>query len=212
MNERTAMMERLIRNINHEIKNPLTVIRGYAQLLTMKASDEEFQKKTGRLIMENVDLIDERISAMYRAFPQTSAERNAVDLSQELHRIVQSYEEELQKHIEVFPKDTLEAIINPASFRRMVDCLVRGFNWKENAGVSIRIELGLADGRPELVFEYRNADFSVFHADWFYLPFSEKTNFTSGTEIFEVYCLADANGWVFEMFKECDKNGFVVRI
>ncbi len=212
MNEKTEMMERLIRNINHEIKNPLTVIRGYAQLLTMKSSDADFQKKTGRLIMENVDLIDERITAMYRAFTQTSSKHAVVDISQELHRIVQSYESELQKHIEISAASSSEVFINAEAFRRVVDCLVQGFNWKENTDASVIIEISSDNGRLSLVFEYRNADFSHLHHMWFYLPFSEKTNFASGTEIFEAYCLADANGWDFNLLNESGKNGFIVRI
>ncbi len=212
MNEKTEMMERLIRNINHEIKNPLTVIRGYAQLLTMKSSDADFQKKTGRLIMENVDLIDERITAMYRAFTRTSTKRANVDISQELQRIVQSYESELQKHIEIAGESSTEVFIDIEAFRRVVNCLVRGFNWKENPDASIHIEVRVVDGRPELVFEYHNANFTNMHHAWFYLPFSEKTNFASGTEIFEAYCLADANGWYFNLLHESGKNGFIVRI
>lgn len=212
MNGKTEIMERLIRNINHEIKNPLTVIRGYAQLLTMKVSDEEFQKKTGRLIMENVDLIDARISAMYKAFAQVSGERCTVDIVQELHHIVQSYREEFRTRIEICGKSPCEASINREAFHRVVDCLQRGFNWKANPHVTALIDVGVSEGQITLLFEYRNADFSNLPHKWFYLPFSEKTNFTIGTEIFEAYCLAAANGWVFDLLKESGKNGFIVRI
>ncbi len=212
MSDKTAIMERLIRNINHEIKNPLTVIRGYAQLLTMKASDEEYQKKTGRLIMENVDLIDERISAMYRAFSPSSAEPAALDISEEVFRVVHSCEEEYQKRIEVTAEGHVETLVNHGAFQRMIECFVCGFNWKGYPHASIIIHIGSPNGSPQLVIEYRNVDFSAFHTDWFFLPFADKANFKTGTELFEIYCLADANGWGFDLLKESDKNGFVVSI
>lgn len=210
MKEKTEMMERLIRNINHEIKNPLTVIRGYAQLLTMKAADEEFQKKTGRLIMENVDIVDDRISAMYRAFSQTPADHSTSNIVEEIHRIVQSFGDEFKKRVEISCEHAIDAEVNSTDFGRIIECLVLGFNWKGNEQAHIRIEIGLRDGRPALEFNYQNADFSNFNTDWFYLPFSEKTNFKGGTEIFEVFCLAEKNGWDFKLLRESNNNGFIV--
>ncbi len=203
-------MERLIRNINHEIKNPLTVIRGYAQLLTMKKSEADFQKKTGNIIMENVDLIDERISALYRAFASAPESPATVNVAKEVFGIIQSYDEDVAKSITISGEKSLEASLCRTAFRRVIDCLILGFNWKEHPASSIHVIVGAQAGRTSLKFHFLDADFSCFHDELFYLPFSEKTYFTGGTELFEVYFLSHANGWDFSILKDAETSGFMV--
>jgi hypothetical protein len=210
MKKDIEMMERLIRNINHEIKNPLTVIRGYAQLLTMKKSEVDFQKKTGNIIMENVDLIDERISALYRAFSSAPESAETVNVAKEVFGIIQSYGEDVEKKIKVSGENSLEASLCRIAFRRVIDCLILGFNWKEHPASLIHIIVGMQSGRTSLNFHFLNADFSCFHDELFYLPFSEKTYFKGGTELFEVYFLSHANGWDFSIVKDGETSGFLV--
>lgn len=212
MKKNVEIIEKLIRNINHEIKNPLTVIRGYAQLLAMKEASEEFQKKTAKYIIENVDLIDDRISALYKAFSVSYEEKTQIDLKNELHSIIGNFDEEIQSRIRVHSEfDGITEICKKA-FQRLIECLVGNFNWKNNPDATVEIFLKPHNGRCEIFISYCKADFSNYSHELFYLPFMDKNNFSVGTEIFEVYCICESNGWNLLLIKETNKSGFSITI
>ncbi|MCX7678715.1 MAG: hypothetical protein N2316_05800 [Spirochaetes bacterium] len=212
MKKNSEIMERLIRNINHEIKNPLTVIRGYAQLLTMKEANAEFQKKTGMYIIENVDLIDERLSGLYRAFNLPSEENVLVNVLDEISSIIEKYEPEKKSRIHIVAEPNCEVQLCKMAFRRTIECLIGGFNWNRNPNSVIEISIKKVNGNLEFFITYSNTDFSNFSQEWFYLPFVDKNVFCSGIEIFEVYCISEAQGWNFQIINDDNKNGFSIRV
>ncbi|HON79082.1 MAG TPA: histidine kinase dimerization/phospho-acceptor domain-containing protein, partial [Spirochaetota bacterium] len=79
MNDLTPVVEKIIRNFNHELKNPLTTIKGYAQLLGSKANDPQFVEKSRNIIIENVDDIDSKMNRMYDIFNLPGGERDAIN-------------------------------------------------------------------------------------------------------------------------------------
>jgi len=61
------IIEKVIRNIAHEVRNPLTTIRGYAQLLTQKLDAASIQKSQ-KMIVEQAERIDGMFNDLYNAF------------------------------------------------------------------------------------------------------------------------------------------------
>ena len=69
------LIECVIRNLSHEIKNPLTTIKGYAQILEMKSGDSEVSAKApARTIIEQINRLDALFRDLYEIFTIRSGE------------------------------------------------------------------------------------------------------------------------------------------
>ncbi|MFW6365515.1 MAG: sensor histidine kinase [Spirochaetota bacterium] len=73
------VIERLSRNIAHEIRNPLTSIKGYAQLLELKSQDD-FSLKASGVIQEQVAELEKKLDRIYAVFQTHKAEETACNL------------------------------------------------------------------------------------------------------------------------------------
>jgi light-regulated signal transduction histidine kinase (bacteriophytochrome) len=215
MDAEYEIVERLIRNISHEIKNPLTTIKGYAQLLGMKSGDLEFIEKTRKMVVDNVDQIDNRINALYELFEI----QRGVPARTDIPGLLESFRGTLEGglagkvSLRVLP-GAGEAIIDAALLEKALGIIIRGFDWENNPGVDITLTAardGERDGTA-ITLRFNGISFYGYSRNTFYLPFADRRHFRRGTELFEVFCIAKKNGWDFDLAGEGDGAGFVLAV
>jgi len=91
--QRLASIGTLVAGVTHEIRNPMTVIRGRVETLFNAERDEAYKKDAQRAILENADRIERIIQAML-GLARDKTHRTAVDIN---------LNEVLERTIEFFP-------------------------------------------------------------------------------------------------------------
>ncbi len=209
------IIERLIRNISHEIKNPLTTIRGYAQMLGMKPCEPDFIEKTRKMVIDNVDLIDERMNALYDVFGLEPGNPVNTDLASVLNAVVGQLDPAIAQRISLDATGAPREVgIDPGQLTRALGLILNGFCWENFPSADARI---LADRSGEgkgvaVRILFGGVDFSDMGSGSFYLPFSGKKHFRRGTELFEVFAMSEKNGWRFDIASGEGRRGFLLVI
>lgn len=191
------IVERVIRNISHEIKNPLTTMKGYAQLLSSVVRDDPAAEKSQRMVLEQIERIDNTFNKLYSLFSIGVHDKEDVDISEIVEKAVNNLPENTGNRVKYnHVHDPAIIACDRNSFKRLLQCFLEGFDWLNNTGVELDIVLQ-TNGSQELVFSFKNIDFSSIMEKIFYLPFSSTQYFKEGTELYEVYCIAYSHGWDF---------------
>jgi two-component system, sporulation sensor kinase B len=197
MTDEYYIVERIIRNISHEIKNPLTIMKGYTQLLSTDINDAASVKKSQRMVLEQIERINKTFDHLYSMFSAKIKEKDDIDIVEVLNNYVHDtthtipgrvhFYTDIKYHKEICDKEKLE---------RLLYCICEGFDWKNNPGVCLDVSLE-KNATTGLTFTFRGIDFSQVLENIFYLPFSSKQYYNTGTELYEVYCITQSHGWVF---------------
>lgn len=209
------IIERLIRNISHEIKNPLTTIRGYAQLLGMKPGEPDFIEKTRKMVIDNVDLIDERMNALYDVFSLEPGNPTAADLEAALGAFMGKLDPAIAPKVSLQVKGVPRMVsIDTVQLTRALGLILDGFCWENFPSAdALVLAAGSGEGGGAAVHAlFGGVDFSGLERESFYLPYSGKKHFRRGTELFEVFAMSDKNGWRFELASVEGRRGFVLVI
>lgn len=79
--EKNQVMNRLIAGIAHEIKNPLTGIRNFAELIRTKRNDSRFLDYFAELVPEEVDRISRLVESLMQYARPPKGKRECINLS-----------------------------------------------------------------------------------------------------------------------------------
>jgi hypothetical protein len=199
------LIERLIRNLSHELKNPLTTIKGYAQLASMSLDDPEALKKSQSMILSQVEKINGILEELYRIFSHVAGSRERVMMRDVLEEIIAGAKSD-GAHAELGGEGSPEPRANIPGFKRLVGALVLGFDWKNNPGTMLRIDLSGSGEKGSIRFRYLGAAFDDLAPDSFFLPYATKRHFHSGTELYEAAVIAHAHGWDLRLVQEDDHS------
>ncbi len=207
-----TMIERLIRNFSHEVKNPLTSIKGYAQLLSIKQNDIDFVEKTRRIIIENVEEIDSRINRLYDLFNLPSCASTEFNAADVITSAITSCDTVKPEKVTYAPASPISIRGNPDYLKRIVTIFLEGFDWISNAGaiLLLQTEPGSGDARPNMILTYEGMDFSDLQENTCFLPFSERRYFLTGLELFEVYFLCSRCGWTISLVNSGNSKAFEI--
>jgi len=209
--ENHILIEKLIRGLSHELKNPLTTVTGYAQLLGMDTSDAELRKKSREIIIQQVDRIDRILEGLYRIFSLKSGGMVQVHLMECLEEVRKELGDRFPCNIAIKSiKNPALVNADPALFKKMLLAIAGGFDWVNNFGVSAVVEEYSAAGRHGFKVTFSGCDFSDLESDSFYLPYVSKKNYTNGTELYEASVIALLFGWDFELIVAENTTGFGV--
>ncbi len=207
-----TMIERLIRNFSHEVKNPLTSIKGYAQLLGIKQNDIDFVEKTRRIIIENVEEIDSKINRLYDLFNLPSCASTEFDPAEAVSFVITSCDPVKKERVTYTQSSPLSIRGNPEFLKRIVSTFIEGFDWTNNAGAILALQTRPRPGNTGsiMTLSYGGVDFTSLQEDTCFLPFSERRYFLTGLELFEVYFLCSRCGWTVSLVSEGNSQSFLI--
>lgn len=87
--ERLAMLGELAASVAHEIRNPLAIVRGYAEQLPHDVGDQAVLEHSVATILREVDRLDRVIGTLLAFARPTSLDARYVELEAELERIAE---------------------------------------------------------------------------------------------------------------------------
>jgi len=192
--EAARVIESLIRNLSHELKNPLTTIKGYAQLLALKSGDPASVEKSHRMIQDQVDRIDRMLQDLYAAFAPRKPVSAGFDAAETLRELLSSFPEGVRAAAGHIP-DTCPAAGDRGALVEIVNLIVRGFDWGGLSGAGCTLGMSEPSGRAVIDICFEGVDMPEISEPEFYLPFALKKYYLKGTEPYEAFFIALACGW-----------------
>jgi light-regulated signal transduction histidine kinase (bacteriophytochrome) len=186
-------IEFLVRNLSHEIKNPLTTIKGYLQLSMMKKSDSDFSEKSVPIMISQVERIEKILDMMYPVFLKkrgTTARCGVRDLFED---ILRTFPEEVRSRVRLNVGDG-DIDTDRNLFGSIIDNLVSKFSWKDFPSALCEISMNSSSSGRRIEISFSGPDFPLYDNIQYFMPYANKTYYPSGTSLFEALWMADLLG------------------
>jgi K+-sensing histidine kinase KdpD len=206
------IIEQIIKNLSHEIKNPLATIKGYAQLLSMRPNNPEMLEKSQRMIIEQIDRIDLLLKNLYDIFSTSLEDPESFDAIPKIDEMIAVFEYDI--NAKLTKTISLESALITGKkifFEKIIILIIKNFDWKNNPQVTCEIILDKKNNQNILEIRFKSISFKDFDKDLFYLPFSFKKCYLKGTELYEVYSICNKCNWTLELMNQNDLNGFRIK-
>jgi DNA-binding NtrC family response regulator len=88
-----AEMQRLVGAVSHEVRNPLTTIRTFAELLPTRYGDADFRSQFSELVGRGVDRIEEVVTELSQLATLSAPANDAVDIANLLEELLDQQRE-----------------------------------------------------------------------------------------------------------------------
>jgi signal transduction histidine kinase len=204
------LIERLIRNISHEIKNPLTSIKGYAQLLLLKPDDRQLIIKSQKNIIQQIEYIELMLNNMYRIFMLKETIIRKFNIIDTIQIFVGNFVSIASNPIQfIYSEKEVSQESSEEYLKRLLELIINEFDWHHQKSVSIRLTLDKSEEIPVLKIILLGTDFSDLDKELFYLPFYSRKYYASGTSLYEAAIISSICGWNMSINDE--SNGFILR-
>jgi len=182
-----AVFERTLRNVAHEVRNPLTVIKGYSQLYsTRNESDDEFVT----IVKTQCDRIESAFTSLYEAFNSQQAVKTPFSPGKLICDTALKASFPVDHNVSTI---TIEG--GALSFQRILTLLSEGVCLKTSPHVSLHI---CNEENDPLTFLFQYSSI-IFEGDSGLLcyPFGAKHIFTDSSSLFRVFMIAANEMWPF---------------
>lgn len=195
-------MEKMVRNLAHEIRNPLTTLKGYSQLLIQRADDAVFVEKTVQVLATQVLRLENILDELYAAFQKTGTDL-PVPLS--LSEVCASSQvsvtlvENVAEHSAVYP---------PAAANEAVRILLAGLDSTLVTQVSCRLSAGTNGWSIGLVMDYGREPQDDDRL-WF-MPYQMKGVFRDGLEPYRAFMLCRQHDIMISMTSAAGETSFIL--
>ena len=199
-------MEQLIRHLSHEVKNPLTTLKGYAQLASLKKNDPEFIDKALGILQSQVERIEKIFNDLYEVFFYS---QNA-PFECNVESFFKKNSEAAPSAVSIDIKSDLSVKTDEKLFSRLLSLLTSEFDWKTHPNTRCTVSSSKESGNDSVVWDFEGVDFSDIRKKIFYMPFAEKNYFPSGITLYKAYCIADVLGFAFSI--DPVKNRFILEM
>ncbi|MDA3900434.1 MAG: hypothetical protein PF637_07935 [Spirochaetes bacterium] len=175
------LIEALTRNLSHEVKNPLTTIKGYAQLIELKSTDEFALKAVG-IMNEQIEAIEQQFDSIYSVFQADSKPQVEFDLLSLINASIEGVESNL--NIEFASEvSELQLLCDKSKIVRLLDIFLTGLNFEYFDGLQVKMSCTAS----QIKIAYENITLPEDESLMLFLPFSSKTLFKEGTSFYEIY-------------------------
>ncbi len=191
------IIERVIRNIAHEVRNPLTTIKGYAQLLSQK-NEPALIAKSQNMIIEQSERIDTIFTDLYDAFTVTDDDIIECSFPEVFHLVVD--ESSYREYITIAHNTQFSVLLYKDRLQQCIGSVINGFNWKYFSTASLHLG-ATKEKNCNVNFSFSGVVLDSIPEDTFYYPFQCKQFFVKGTELFKIYCIAQRSGWQFKFYQ-----------
>ena len=185
--------ELFIRNFSHEIKNPLTTIKGYSQLLKVKGSDPVFIEKAQSIISGEVRRIEDSFDCFYSLFSLPNVQLEDMSASYLIRTVSLSLDEPVE---DLCAPDMLLRT-NADIAARALCLVVKGFRWADYPDSSVSLCASGEDGKCRIQLMFSSPFFSSLDETSFAIPYASARFFSTGTELFSAqYLLSKIGGGI----------------
>jgi light-regulated signal transduction histidine kinase (bacteriophytochrome) len=198
-------MEQLIRHLSHEVKNPLTTLKGYSQLASLKKNDPEFIDKALGVISSQVERIEKIFNDLYAVFFYQKGSLADCNIESILKKILESTE---SAAISLQISSDLSVNTDEKLFYRLLSLVVSGFDWEAHPAVNCNVSALRESERILIMWDFKNVDFTDIRKKLFFMPFSDKNYYPSGISLYESFCIADILGFSFTI--DPARNRFIL--
>jgi len=215
--ERLASLGRLAAGIAHEIRNPLSSIKGFATLLAKRSGGDEKSLRISQVMVEEVERLNRVVSELLDFARPT-----------ELHRRLHSCRELIDRTLQLVDKDAqhrrveIESAINPEDLQVDVDpdrfaqillnLYLNALQAMEKGG-TLRIEVFQQQERTLFIVSDSGAGIQTDHLPHIFDPYFTTKSGGVGLGLANVHKLVEAHGGEIEVASSPGQGtSFVIRL
>jgi nitrogen fixation/metabolism regulation signal transduction histidine kinase len=199
-------IEFLIRNLSHEIKNPLTTIKGYLQLSQIKRNDTDFFEKSVPVMISQVERIEKILDVLYPVFSKKKEMLQLYSLRNIFEDVVTELPAEIRTRIRLNIQN-LEILTDKKLFNGIIDSIISKFSWNAFPEVVCDIFSQCINGSTIIKIVFSGADFPATENISCFMPYANKTFYPSGIDLYEALWISDLLGI---KFVNGDNGGIII--
>lgn len=191
--EAIKIIEQTVRGFSHEFKNPLTTVKGYAQLLQIKKNDPAFIEKSLVTMLEQIEKIESNIDDFYLINNIDKELNKSINIDKVIDQI---HENSVYKENVAFQKDGAEfPLVDLHIANKVINLLIDKVYWEYYDDMNIILDLN----ENEFSIHYSAVDFSSLKDKVFYIPYISKQIYKNGTELYAAKKFADCSNFAFDI-------------
>lgn len=197
--------ELFIRSFSHEMKNPLTTIKGYAQLLKVKGKDPSFVDKAQSIIVGEVERMETSFSCFYSLFAVKNAALDDVPVPDILAAVASSSSPAVRIENECGASAKVHSNFELAV--QSLGLLLR-LRWADYPGADPVLRAVPSEAGSTFLLTFGRPLFSALDETSFAVPFASARYFATGAELFSSHYLLSKIGGTLSLTAE--RDGFRV--
>lgn len=178
------LIEKLSRNISHELKNPLTSIKGYAQLLEMKTQDA-FALKAAGVMQEQIACLEKKLDDMYTIFRIQKSQESPCSLTKVISRTAAAAPQ-AGKITLALPDSECRIQADRTLLERLFTLYFAALNRDYYQDTVISLSTYVHTDNIEISVCYTGIYLPEDEVDTLFLPYSSKGLLESGLEYYEM--------------------------
>ncbi len=191
--------EEVIRALNHEVKNPLTALKGYAQLMSVKSNNSGKVEEYCEIIKRQVEKIESIFDNLYESFNIPQPLFSDVPVKNLISELLRDNEYLRTGNIDEDMHVSSDAVL----LKKLIERLIKLNDAYDDALVSVSY------GSDCICFEYKNIEFSLLNSDNYTIPYASSVYFSDGSGLYAAARIADVLGIELDFIKE--KNIIMVK-
>ncbi|WP_410798185.1 ATP-binding protein, partial [Lysinibacillus telephonicus] len=161
--------------VAHEIRNPLTVVKGYLQLYEQNNAIDDKGKKNFSIMIKELDSAEQVISQLLSlSKPSKENTTEKLDVKLVIHSVtdlLQSYGLSHRNYIEVFAEEDCYIEINKIEFNQLLVNIIKNAIEASACGDSITVTAGKKEGFVEITITDKGQGMSAEELELLGTPF-----------------------------------------